>query len=165
MVTNVKNKEFNLLVGQLSLVFRDKVGPFRYDLKVVRRGSGVSEVPKSKMFGLVSDILTLKEFVAMYGEWVMAEVEGLDVQFNPLVPVEAETSVADSVSPVATPAKDSAPKITGKAARKQLVKQASQNLKTLDAALKNKASKNKAKSTAKMAEFPLNTNGADKSLD
>lgn len=175
MATNVKNKEFNLLVGHMATIFRDRVDPFRYDLKTLRRGSGVSEVPKSKMFGLVSDILTLNNFTSVYGDWIVAEVDGMDVQFNPLVPLEPQASVSET-SLYAVQGSITKPSATDEVApegdliadylrRKALASKSSAKTEGVKSKAAKKRAKNKGKSTAKMAEFPINTNGADKSLD
>lgn len=169
MATNVKNKEFNLLAGHLSHIFLTKVDPFRYDLKVLRKESGVSEVPKSKMFGLVRDILSLPAFVSNYGDWVVAEVDGLDVQFNPMVllsQVQVQEPRAKGLTLNYTGVQSQ--ECSGSSLAADFRPEDHPHptlLAELNKAKAKKGGKSKAKSTAKMAEFPLPSNGADKSLD
>ncbi len=72
-----------LLSTVLIRLLAGRTSPFRLDLnefsKVIRND------PKRKYFDIISDALTFNSTITAVGEWCVAEVEGLDVQFNPIV--------------------------------------------------------------------------------
>ncbi len=77
--------DFDKMCIEVRDLLKGKTEPFRINLKRVAACAGVSNTPSRKLLDMVSDILTLNSIVDVIGNWCVAEIEGLDVQFNPVV--------------------------------------------------------------------------------
>jgi hypothetical protein len=70
----------------LVFLLRNKKEPFRHNLLALAKEAGVSNTPRRKLFDHFADALTFTEVCqAVGGMWLLAEVEGSEVQFNPIV--------------------------------------------------------------------------------
>lgn len=77
--------DFHKMVGAVEAAIIGRDDPFRANLGELARKAGVSNTPTRKLFDMTSDILTLNAVIDRIGEWCVAEIEGLNVQFNPVV--------------------------------------------------------------------------------
>jgi hypothetical protein len=82
---NQMSKDTLNVAQALTELLKGRTEPFRYDLKKLQKVT--SNTPYRKIFGLVADALTFSEVVNTtgVGHWCVAEVEGCDVQFNPVI--------------------------------------------------------------------------------
>ena len=81
----MNNDFFNLAVA-LETLLADNKEPFRFDL--TKFGTILNNTPRRKYFDMASDCLTCTSLCEKVGKWCVAEIEGTDVQFNPVVPVK-----------------------------------------------------------------------------
>lgn len=77
------SNDLTKLVTALETLLTGRTEPFRFDLK--NFGPLMNNTPRRKYFDRVSDGLTCTRLNHKVGAWCIAEIEGADVQFNPVV--------------------------------------------------------------------------------
>lgn len=92
-------RDIDRLATSVIALLTGRTEPFRYDLTELVRDAGVSNTPRRKWFNEVSDVLTCLSVIKQIGDWCIAEVEGSDVQFNPVVPKAEKVAASTRAEP------------------------------------------------------------------